>query len=216
MELNSIYGLELNSFEELVKADLSSVAIGRQLVQADDADFLEIIAEQFYAVVGAAQRKHDPHHLVFGDRYLLGDHPTGVLAQAAKWIDAVAVQPGDLYAPLYPPSTRFAVDEFRRIYKVTGKPVLICDHAISYPTEKHPRTIFEQAGSEAEAALAIARFLDDAFAEPYIVGYLKCQYIDRPSGFGRGLRQGLLTADGTERKAILKAYTKGFAALVAD
>ena len=113
-DLNAIYGLDLPSFSALDEADLSSVAIGRHVVQSDDIDFLEIIAERFYSVVGSAQRKHDPRHLVFGDRYLLGDHPAGVLRQAAKWIDAVAVQPGDLYAPLYPPSTRFAVDEFRQ------------------------------------------------------------------------------------------------------
>ena len=209
-KLNSLYGLDVSSFAALNAADLSKVAIGRQIVQADDIDFLEIIAEQFYSVVGSAQRKHDPRHLVFGDRYLLGDHPTVVLRQAAKWIDAVAVQPGDLYAPLYPPSTRFAVDEFRRIHEVTGKPVLICDHAISYPTRQHPRTIFEQAPSEGEAARAIARFIDAAFAEPYIIGYLKCQYIDRPSRFGRGLRQGVLMADGTARKAIVDAYSASF------
>ncbi len=212
-DLNSIYGLDLSSLAALGTANLSRVAMGRQVVQADDSDFLKIIAEQFYAVVGSAQRKHDPRHLVFGDRYLLGDHPTGVLRHAAKWIDAVAVQPGDLYAPLYPPSTRFAIDEFRRIHEVAGKPVLICDHAISYPTRQHPRTIFEQAPNEGEAALAITRFLESAFNELYIIGYLKCQYIDRPSGFGRGLRQGLLTADGSERKAIVDAYAKGFADL---
>lgn len=215
-ELNSIYGLDLPSFAALEEADLSSVAIGRHVVQADDIDFLEIIAKRFYSVVGSAQRKYDPRHLVFGDRYLLGDHPPGVLRQAVKWIDAVAVQPGDLYAPLYPPSTRFVVDEFRKIREVTGKPILICDHAISFPTKQHPRTIFEQEPSEGEAALAIARFTDAAFAETYIVGYLKCQYIDRPSGFGRGLRQGLLTADGTERKAIVEAYATSFSEIVDD
>ena len=213
-ELKSIYGLDLPSFAALDEADLSSVAIGRHVVQADDTDFLEIIAEQFYSVVGSAQRKHDPRHLVFGDRYLLGDHPMGVLRQAAKWIDAVAVQPGDLYAPLYPPSTRFAVDEFRRIHEVTEKPILICDHAISFPTSSHPRTIFEQVPNEGEAALSIVRFIDAAFAESYVIGYLKCQYIDRPSNFGRGLRQGLLRNDGTERKVIVGAYAERFAEII--
>ena len=76
------------------------------------------------------------------------------------------------------------------------------------------RTIFEQVPSEGEAAFAISRFLDAAFAESYIIGYLKCQYIDRPSGFGRGLRQGLLKVDGTERKTIVNAYAKVFTELI--
>lgn len=211
--LNSIYGLDLPSLDGVDGADLSAVAIGRHQVQADDVDFLEIIAEQFYSVVGSAQRTHDPQHLVFGDRYLLGDHPAGVLRQATKWIDAVAVQPGDIYAPLYPRSTRFAADDFRSIYEITGKPILICDHAISFPTAQHPSTIFEQVPTEGEAALAISRFVDAAFAEPYVLGYLKCQYIDRPAGFGRGLRQGLLKEDGSERNPIVRAYADSFSNL---
>ena len=78
------------------------------------------------------------------------------------------------------------------------------------------RTIFEQEPSEGEAALAIARFINAAFSEPYIIGYLKCQYIDRPSGFGRGLRQGLLKDDGSERKVIVEAYATGFSKIIDD
>ena len=91
---------------------------------------------------------------------------------------------------------------------------MICDHAISFPTAEHPKTIFEQLPTEAEAAVAISQFIADAFSEPYIIGYLKCQYIDRPAGFGRGLRQGLLRADGTQRDAIVSAYAKGFSSLL--
>ena len=39
-----------------------------------------------------------------------------------------------------------------------------------------------------------------------------CQYIDRPAGFGRGLRQGILKADGTPREAFVSVYREHFAA----
>ncbi len=209
-DLNTIYGLSLSHLDDLDETDLSQVAIGRHIVQEDDARFLALIARTFYDVVGTAHREHDPDHLVFGDRYLVGDAPTSVLRAAAPWIDAVAVQVGDRYTPLYPPSTRYPARAIRRLHRITGKPVLICDHAISYPEPDAPRTIFEQVPDEAEAVAATDRFLAAALSEPFVVGYLRCQYIDRPASYGRGLRQGLLRADGMPRQALLDVYTRRF------
>lgn len=210
-ELNSIYGLRLSSLRELATGSLEAIAIGRHRVHDDDEAFLALIAERFYNIVGSAQRGADPNHLVFGDRYLAGDAPSCVLKAAKPWIDAVAVQPGDRYSPLFPASTEFPAEEIGKLHQVTGKPVLICDHAISFPTRTQPRTIFEQMPHETAAATATVEFLHDAFSRAYVVGYLRCQYIDRPARFGRGLRQGLLRPDGRPRELIVRAYRDGFA-----
>lgn len=100
----------------------------------------------------------------------------------------------------------------KRFHTVTGKPVLICDHTISFPTADHPRTIFEQMPDEAAAARATGDFLQAAFAKPWMIGYLRCQYIDRPAGYGRGLRQGIVASDGTPRESLVRVYREGFAA----
>ncbi len=210
-DLNSFYSLALKALSEIATADLRNVAIGRHVVRADDDEFLAVIAREYYATAGQAQRKHDPDHLVFGERYLAGDHPEPVLKAAAPYIDAVSVQPGDRYTELYPPSTVFPEAEINTLHSVTGKPVLICDHAISYPTPEHPKIIFEQAESETEAARLTQAFLQQAMAKPFILGYLRCQYIDRPAAFGRGLRQGLVTAGGSPRELLVEAYSRTFA-----
>ncbi|MDP1589209.1 MAG: hypothetical protein Q8M07_15775 [Prosthecobacter sp.] len=211
-DLNTFYALAFTSLDQVRDADLSAIAVGRHIVQEDDDAFLALIAQRFYEVVGKAQRQADPNHLIFGDRYLAGDAPESVLKAAAPWIDAVAVQPGDRYSPLYPASTQFPDAEIEALHTITGKPVLICDHAISFPTAAQPRTIFEQMPDEAAAAKATADFLTATFTKPYILGYLRCQYIDRPAGFGRGLRQGILKADGTPRDAFVDVYRGCFAA----
>ncbi len=215
-DLNEFYGLTLTSLTDLNTADFSEIAVGRHRVQEDDLAFLAVIARRFYAVVGKAQREADPNHLVFGDRYLAGDAPEFVLAAAGPWIDAVAVQPGDRYSPLYPPSTIYPEKEIELLHAVTGKPVLICDHAISFPTSDQPRTIFEQMPSEADAAQATRDFIRSAFEKPYQLGYLRCQYVDRPAGMGRGLRQGLVRADDRPRELLVRAYREGFAELIAN
>lgn len=208
--LNLIYGLKLRNLDELAAADLSKVAIGRHMVGEDDREFLGVIARQYYETVGRAQRKHDANHLVLGERYLAGDAPENVLKAAAPFIDAVSVQPGDRYTELYPPSTVYPEEEIERMHSVTGKPVMICDHAISFPTQQHPKTIFEQASSEQEAARLTEEFLRRAMAKPYVLGYLRCQYVDRPAGYGRGLRQGLLDVEGNARRLMVEAYRKAF------
>ena len=205
-EFRELYGLEIDALEELASINLDSVPVGRHRVQDDDEAFLPEIAKAYYATAGTALRAADPNHLNFGDRYLAGDAPPAVLEAAMPYIDAVAVQPGDRYSRLYPPSTTFPEEEIEQLHRITKKPVLICDHAISYPTEDQPRTIFEQMPSEEAAVQATRRFLEAAFAKPYIIGYLRCQYVDRPAGFGRGLRQGLVRRDGTPRDGMVEVY----------
>jgi hypothetical protein len=211
-DLNAFYGLALPALDAVRDADFSAIAIGRRAVQEDDEAFLAQIARRFYDIVGKAQRDADPNHLVFGDRYLAGDAPEAALKAATPWLDAVAVQPGDRYTPLYPASTRFPEAEIGLLHRITGKPVLICDHAISFPTAAQPLTIFEQMPDEAAAATATADFLAASFARSYVIGYLRCQYIDRLAKFGRGLRQGIVQTDGTPRESLLRVYREGFAA----
>lgn len=209
-ELNEIYGLELKALGELTTADLERIPIGRHRVREDDEAFLGLIAERYFSAVGGSQRRHDPHHLVLGERYLAGDAPEAVLRAAAPHIDAVSVQPGDRYTELYPPSTVYPGEEIARMHAETGRPVMICDHTISYPTKEHPRTIFEQAPDERSAAEATEAFIRQAMAEPYMLGYLRCQYIDSPASFGRGLRQGLLDAEGAPRGLLSAVYARVF------
>ncbi len=215
-ELNSIYGIELGSLDEIAGHGFERFAMGRHRVREDDEAFLEEIAKRYYEAAGQAQRRHDPNHLVLGDRYLAGDAPDSVLRAASPWIDVVSVQPGDRYTNLQPPSTRFPERFFERLHRVTGKPVLICDHAISYPTAEQPLTIFEQRPSEAEAARATDEFLRRAFSKSYVTGYLRCQYIDRPAGFGRGLRQGLVNAKGEPREMMVNTYRHVFSLVLRE
>ena len=209
-KFREIYQLEVQSLDELATLDLSSVPVGRHQVQEDDEAFLPEIAKCYYQTAGEALRKADPNHLNFGDRYLAGDAPTTVLEAATPYIDAVAVQPGDRYSRLYPPSTEFPEAEIEHLHRVTGLPVLICDHTISYPTEDEPLTIFEQMPNEAAAVEATRQFIEASFAKPYIIGYLRCQYIDRQSGYGRGLRQGVVRTDGSTREAMVEVYRRAF------
>ena len=53
--------------------------------------FLGLIARTYYGIVGVAMRQHDPRHMVFGEKYLLGDIPPQVVKAAIPHIDEFTV-----------------------------------------------------------------------------------------------------------------------------
>lgn len=213
---NRAYGLTSESFAQLPALSFEHLDLARYEVERDDQRFLGEIARRYYGIVGGANRRHDPQHLVFGDKYLLGDIPPQVLAAAAPHLDAVAVQPGDGYIPIYTPGDIYPAAEIAELHRLTGKPIFICDHQISFPTPTHPHAIwpYHQRKNETEAAAATRDFLLAAMAEPTVIGYMRCQYIDRFTAFRGALKQGLVRHDGTPYERLVGATTQAHAEAV--
>ncbi|MEQ2009561.1 MAG: hypothetical protein ABMA26_22490 [Limisphaerales bacterium] len=212
---NRAYGLKVASFAEMPGTGFDAVDLNRYEVSRDDELFLGLIARQYYGIVGPAMRRHDPHHLVFGEKYLLGDIPPQVLAAAAPHIDAVAVQPGDGYLPIYTPGDVFPRREFDELHQLAGKPVMICDHQISFTTARYPRSIwpYHQRANEADAAAATEQFIREAFAASFVVGYMRCQYIDRFAERRGAIKLGLLRDDGTPYQELVAATKRASVAV---
>lgn len=203
---NQSYGLSVASFDALLAHDFFGLNRSWNIVLNHDTQFLGIIATQFYKTAGEAHRRFDPEHLVFGEKYLAGDYPDVVLQAAAPHIDVLSIQPGDGYIDVYPPSDIFDAQEFDRLHGLVKKPIFICDHQISFATPEYPRTTWTQRPDEADAAAATQSFMLTAFSRPYIIGYMRCQYINRWSNRRNALKQGLLREDGTPYQKTLDMF----------
>lgn len=166
----------------------------------DDRAFLRLIARELYSVTAAAFREHDPQRLLFGERYKLGDHPPEVLEEAVKFTHAISIQPGPEAGPLPGPGREereFETARFDALHRATGKPIVICDHQVSFHDAAHPVTLWHQFATQTEAADSYERFLREAFARPYIIGYFRCQYWNQSLAAPRNLlKQGLRQANG--------------------
>jgi len=70
--------------------------------------------------------------------------------------------------------------------------------------------MWQQLESEEAAGFAYAKYLQDAFEKPYIVGYHRCQYIDRYQSWkGTGLlKQGIIQEDGTPYETLARMTTR--------
>lgn len=156
--------------------------------QASDEDFLVVIAREVYSTLGPLTRELWPNTLVFGERYAGRALPWRVIQEALPYIDVVSVQPK---------GTKFSDVPFDRLYKETGKPVMICDHNISFSTPEHPQPMWDTMPDMASVGRVYAAYLNDGFSTPFLIGYNKCQYIDRFKGGANVLKQGLLKDDGT-------------------
>jgi hypothetical protein len=213
--LNRAYGLDVKSFDALLVEDFNSVDLQRYDVASDDELFLGVIARQYYGIIGPATRKYDPNHLIFGEKYLMGDHPDQVLEAAMPHIDVLSLQPGDGYIPIYMPGDVFPEEEMEYLHDLIGKPIFICDHQISFATKRYPTATwpYHQRPSEADAAIATEQFIRRAFAKPYIIGYRRCQYIDRYTTRRNGVKLGLLRDDGTIYELLAEHTGRGLHAI---
>ena len=138
-----------------------------------DQDFLVLIAREVYSHIGPLTRKLAPNTLVFGERYSGAAMPWRVIQEALPWIDVLSVQPG---------GSLFSETDFERAYRETKKPVMICDHQVSFTTPEHSNVMWKTLPDIASVGEAHARFLQDGFSTRYLIGYNRCQYIDRYKG----------------------------------
>ena len=68
------------------------------------------------------------NHLVFGERFAFNTLVPEVVKEMLPYVDAITIQP--------PFQSKFPKEKFDGIYKLTGKPILICDFAVRFKDGK--------------------------------------------------------------------------------
>ena len=203
-DLQRAKGQHGNTWVDAIRA-LPEEAPGRQRYQqflkengaeVTDEAFLVLIAREIYSHIGPITRKLFPNTLVFGERYAGIALPWQVIEEALPYIDVVSVQPN---ASLYP------AEKFEQLYEATGKPVMICDHQSSFNTSEHSNVMWNTLPDPASVGKAHATYMDEGFATPFLIGYHRCQYIDRYKGAQKILKQGMIQVDGIPYEELAKS-----------
>jgi hypothetical protein len=165
---------------------------------ARDLAFLRLIAREYFRVVGSAQRKYAPDHLVFGDRFAFNTLVPEVLEEMLPYVDGIAIQP--------PFQAGFPQKKFDEIYQITGKPMLLCDFAVRFKDGDKDIRSWKPAADSVAAGHAYAEYVKAALATDYIVGVFWCNPVDTPKGFGKpGLKQGFFGKGLSERPGLHQA-----------
>ncbi|MEM1443700.1 MAG: hypothetical protein AAGF67_15245, partial [Verrucomicrobiota bacterium] len=151
----------------------------------DENRFLALVAKQLYSQAHTITRKYDQNHLIFGDRWFEIDMPEYIVRESLPYVDAIAIQPT---------SREFNHEFFEGVVEKYGKPIYLADHVSSYATEEHPVTMGQAAKSKEDYVEYYERYITTALAQPYMVGYNKCQFQDE-LGPGGMLKQGIIRRD---------------------
>jgi len=163
--------------------------------RARDLGFLRVIARETFRVLGEANRKHDPDHLIFGDRFAFNTIVPEVLEELLPWVDAIAIQPP--FQPGFPKA------KYEEIHKLTGKPILICDFAIRFKDGDKAIRGWKLQSNARVAGDRYAEYIRAALETPYIIGAFWCNPVDSTPAFNKkGIKQGLFGDGLTPRPGL--------------
>ena len=170
--------------------------------KARDLAFLRVIAREYFRVMGEANRKHDPDHLIFGDRFAFNTIVPEVLEEMLPWVDGIAIQPP--FQPVFPKA------KYQEIHELTKKPILICDFAIRFKDGDKSIRGWQLQEDARAAGVHYAKYIHAALETPYIIGAFWCNPIDSTPAFnkGGGLKQGLFGDGLTPRPGLSEAVAE--------
>ena len=155
---------------------------------SQDEAFLRFIAREYFRIVGTANRKYDPDHLIFGDRFSFQTFNPAIAKEMLPYVDAIAIQPYFMES--------FPQQKLDEIHRCTGKPILLCDFAIRFQDGAKNISAWKLAEGSVAAGKAYAEYVKAALKTSYILGVFWCNPVDTPKGFGKsGVKQGFF-ADG--------------------
>ena len=151
--------------------------------KARDRSFLRLIAREYFRIVGTAQRKFAPNHLVFGECFSFDNLVPEVFEEMQHYVDAIAIQP--------PFQSNFPKEKLDEIHKMSGKPILLCDFAVRFLDSDKDINGWKPEANSIEGGKAYARYIRQAFNTGYIIGSFWCNPEDSGRGFGNeGVKQG--------------------------
>jgi len=149
---------------------------------ADMNSFMYKIADRWYRLHYELIRKHDPNHLIMGDKNWITWHFDYVLEALEKYVDVVSIQAYGRWS-----EDRVTVD---KIFAAVGKPIFNGDGCHSFVNEhqheygiKGSRT---GAKNLAEVAALYQETVEEMMATPYVIGWHHCGFMEQWDPSERG------------------------------
>ena len=174
-----LWGLDVPSFDALAQLTAPAPPLNKR---AEDIAlrWTRRIAEAYFKACADAIRRHDPHHLILGNRFA-GDAPD-IWDIAGKYCDVVSF---NIYPRIdvdegVPASVRDQIDEWHRKAR---KPMMVTEW--SFPALDTDRPSLHGAGmrvdTQAQRAQCFTHFQTFLFSLPFMVGSDYFMFADEPA-----------------------------------
>ena len=161
----------------------------------------EVIAREYFRVMGEANRKNDPNHLIFRRSLCLQYHR----ARSVGGNRCHGLTPSP-FSHLFNPG--FPRRSIRRFTSLPKSQSLICDFAIRFKDgDKSIRGWQLKDRRPCSRRVHYAEYIRAALETPYIIGAFWCNPVDSTPAFNRGggLKQGLFGDGLTPRPGLSEA-----------
>lgn len=179
LPVSPTYGLHWEQMGRLVRwSEPADPARAREDMRA----FLPILAERWYRLHHDLVRKHDPNHLILGDKNLIQNYYPFLIPALKKYVDVVAIQAYGRWAD--------DVKLTDSIYKQIGKPIFNGDGSYSFAQPNQQEWGAKGFRTKARSLKEVASFYQETLrgmmSKPYMVGWHHCGYLEQWDAAERG------------------------------
>lgn len=156
----------------------------------DEQALVRHFAEVYFSTVREVLRRHAPHHLYLGCRFVRNAPARQIVAAAGRYCDVVTV---NCYA--WEPTR----EQFGAWYRDCGRPILIGEHHVSLESPRQLPPLWEAFPPE-QRERYYANFVETWARQPYALGCHYFQHADQPpTGRGDGENQTIGLVDITDQ-----------------
>lgn len=149
---------------------------------ADMRAFLHLIADQWYRLHRRLLLQHDPNHLIFGDKQMINLTHPWVIEALKQHVDAICVQTYGRWADDGP--------VMEQLYAATGKPIFNGDGCFSFAQPEQQEWGVKGFRTGARSVAEVAEFyretLELMMADPHLIGWHHCGYLQQWDQAERG------------------------------
>lgn len=177
-DFNQGYGTDFSSFDVLKEAKEWSPYTKSAGIDdsTDNRAFLLKILDKYYSVTGAAVRRYDPNHMIFGDTLNANiGVPDDVLKTIARHTDLVAYQFYGEYDD--------HLELLNHWSQLTGKPLFHADAGFTVQSKEMPAPMGAVTPDQETRAERFQYFASQAFARPDFIGWHWCGWVEMWKGW---------------------------------
>jgi len=162
-----MYGVQAATWEALLRVEEWGMPADQKRGSADQA----LMNAHHDAI-----RKHDPNHLILGDKIQNArPQPDWVWAIVKRYVDVILIQDYDFFTPAHE-------RKLIHIHKLTGKPIINGDHAYGFVRPNMDKVKGVPVPSMEDKGKQYAVYLRGIMNLPFILGWQTCGYLETWGG----------------------------------
>jgi hypothetical protein len=210
-EAANMYGVNASDWSDFGEVTQWGLPKNPEQGFTDQAMMNAKIIEAYHRTHHDAIRKHDPNHLILGDKIQNArPQPDWVWNIVKKYVDVIVIQDYEFFTPAHE-------EKLRHIYSVTGKPIINGDHSYGALRPNMQSVKGLRVDSMQTKGQQYATYLKGIINLPFMLGWQTCGYMETWKGtsdatgkqqtgyfdpFGNPIKEALSQAKDANNQAV--------------